>query len=216
MSVVAWLGFVQVFTIPSGSNVPALQIGDVALGLCYRTLCRIIPSGLPALPLNEPQTGDMAVFRKPSDPSIDDVKRIIGLPGDRVQTLNGRLTVNDALVPQRPLEDFSTMAWGGTALNAHQFEATLANGVSYRILDITPAVDLDTTIVSTVPPNRFFVLGDNRDATSDSRDANGGTGFVPRINMIARMDRVLISTTRLGRVFWPVVWQRRPGGLAVR
>ncbi len=182
------LATLRAYTLPSSSMEPTLKIDGYAIALCYDVGCRFknAPS-TPRWSLGEPQLGDIATFLKPSDPSVEFVKRIVGMPGDRIEMREGTLYINDKPVPKIPAPDYVERGYDGISHKVSQFEETLPNGVRYHVLDREPAATLDTTPVFAVPAEHYFVLGDNRDNSSDSRDINGGIGFVPRENMIARV-----------------------------
>ncbi len=195
------LGLLRIFTIPSVSNVPSLRAGDYITIECYDLACRF-----PDLPkwvrptLSEPAVGDMAAFRKPTDLSVDYIKRIVGMPGDSVQMLSGTLYINDKAVPKAPVENFRELGKDRKFQDVLQFIETLSNGVRYRVLDRDPAASLDNTSRVVVPPGYYFVLGDNRDNSLDSRASRSGIGFVPRELMLGRAVLVLWSTREPGRM----------------
>lgn len=203
---------IALFSVPSSSNEPTLRVGDNFLAVCHDLDCRfgMLPF-LPRLPLLQPALGDIAVFRKPNDPSIIFVKRIVGMPGDEVQMRSGLLFINRAAVPETPLAGYALEVSTGATGTVPQFEETLPNGVRYRMIRRFPENALADTEAFKVPPDHYFVIGDNRDNSSDSRDPEGGIGFVPRRNMLARAYWVTFSTTRLGRFLVPVDLPRAPG-----
>ena len=151
----------------------------------------------------DPAAGDMIVFAKPSEPAIDYVKRIAGVPGDTVRMQDDVLYINGKAVPQlRTADQFEPTS------SPHPREAetrieTLPNGVRYRVLLTTPH-NLSNTQEFSVPAGHYFVLGDNRDNSSDSRAPGGGVGFVPRANIRGKVERVLFSTQHIGRFLLPV------------
>lgn len=154
---------VQAYNIPSGSMKPTLLVGDFILvnKLVYR--------------FSEPQRGDIIVFKWPVDPRIDFIKRIIGVPGDVVQVKDYQVYVNGKPLPLKLIgEEYEA---GNRKLI---YEETLPNGVKHKIAlyqdPIIPRRDVPATVV---PPNSYFVMGDNRDNSEDSRY----WGFVPRENI---------------------------------
>jgi signal peptidase I len=189
------------YRVPSGSMIPTLLVGDQLLGSKFA-----YGWGKYALPLGElpdfsgrlfdraPQRGDVAIFRLPREPSQTYVKRVIGLPGDRIQLRDGRLYINDVLVPRRAVGPFEERV-GSSALPATRYVETLPNGREHEIIELSDAGRQDDTPVFVVPDRHYFMLGDNRDNSLDSRvSANaGGVGFVPEENLVARADRLLFS-----------------------
>ena len=207
--------FFQPFWIPSGSMKDTLLIGDflfvnkMAYGYsqhsCPFSMCpfsgRILGS--------DPERGDVVVFRHPVNGS-DFIKRVVGLPGDKIQMQNGVLQINGTAVKLEPAGTFveifdrqgpignlplckENTGIGGECTK-ERFVETLPDGVSHDILDVRPS-RLDDTPVYTVPEGHFFFMGDNRDNSVDSRVMPpNGVGFVPADNLIGRADRVMFSS----------------------
>jgi signal peptidase I len=189
------------YRVPSGSMIPTLLVGDQLLASKYA-----YGWGKYALPIGElpdfsgrlfdkvPDRGDVVVFRLPREPSETYVKRVIGLPGDRIQLRDGRLYINDVVVPRRSLGAFEERV-GGFTVPATRYVETLPNGREYEIIEISDTDRLDDTEAFIVPDRHYFMLGDNRDNSLDSRVAanKGGVGFVPEENLVARVDRLLFS-----------------------
>jgi len=181
------------YTVPSPSMVPTLLVGDELIGAKfaygwgkYSSPIGLVPDFSGRLFGLAPERGDVVVFRLPRDPGVTYVKRVVGLPGERVQLRQGRLYINDELVPRRALG-----RWGGDTL----YVETLPGGREHKILEISDAQPDDDTPVFVVPAGHFFMMGDNRDNSVDSRiaPADGGVGFVPAENLVARADRLLLS-----------------------
>ena len=218
--------FFQPFWIPSASMKDTLLIGDflfvnkMAYGYsehsCPFSLCRFIDGRWLG---SEPERGDVIVFRHPVN-GQDFIKRLIGLPGDRVQMKGGILHINGEVAPQEPagvfVEPFEPqgpmrgaprcsngpVAEGGPCEKARYVE-TLPNGRAHDVLDIGRG-QLDDTAVFTVPEGHYFFVGDNRDNSTDSRvpQARGGVGFVPYENLIGRADRVMFSSAGRSLLFF--------------
>ena len=199
------------FNIPSGSMIPNLKIGDylfvskLSYGYSqYSFPFALIPFSGRVLE-DAPERGDVAVFRLPKEPTIDYIKRIIGLPGDRVQVVSGILHINGAAVERRRLEDSSYVNKNGRTITSRQYLETLPNGRSYPIFeqfgDQGPA---DNTDVYTVPEGHFFALGDNRDGSQDSRFLRA-VGFIPAENLVGRAEILFFSFDHTVR--WYEVWR---------
>lgn len=235
--------FFQPFWIPSGSMKDTMLIGDflfvnkMAYGYSYAScptiripqvgldigaddFCGFIEDREERFFGADPERGDIVVFRHPVD-GRDFIKRVTGLPGDRIQMIDGVLQINDVPVtiepagtftevmePQGPFSLRPQCANGAIGFGANcdktRSTETLPNGVSYAILDIgrRPA---DNTGVFTVPEGQFFFMGDNRDNSTDSRfaQAAGGVGFVERKDIVGRADRVMFSSAGKSMLaFW--------------
>jgi signal peptidase I len=208
--------FFQPFWIPSGSMKPTLLIGDflfvnkMAYGYsrhsCPFSLCPIDGR----IFARDPVRGDVVVFKHPTN-GTDYIKRLIGLPGDRVRMVDGILTINGETVPQVPYGTFHEVneaqgpmgsmprcmnrPVGGGDCVAEQSVETLPGGRSHAVLNIEDGFG-DTTPEFVVPEGEFFFMGDNRDNSMDSRfpRSAGGVGFVPLENLVGRADRVMFSS----------------------
>lgn len=155
------------YTLPSGSMEPSLQVGD------YLFVSTFIYHFV------EPQRGDVVFFLPHSDDPTIYVKRLVGLPGDRIQLKAGSLYINGARAPQERVEQ-------PAAAQGEFYRETLPNGRSYLILDLAENMRFDDTGVFEVPVGHYFVLGDNRDNSIDSR-VTGMMGYVPRENLRGRL-----------------------------
>lgn len=204
----------QPFSIPSGSMAPTLMVGDYVFAAKYaygygRYSLPFAPSWSSGRILAaDPDYGDIVVFRTAKDNSVDYVKRVVGLPGDRIQMRQGRLVLNDRAVTRVALEAqlAGTTCGGDDEAKVKRWRETLPNGASYETFDCVDNGFLDNTSVFTVPPGHFFVLGDNRDNSTDSRMST--FGFVPMDNLVGKVTRILWSldedgeprVERLGKV----------------
>jgi signal peptidase I len=189
----------QSFNIPSGSMRPTLAVGDYvfvakfAYGYSHFSLPFSPPLFSGRILSSQPAPGDVAVFRHPKDTSTDYVKRIVGLPGDRIQVQQGQLYINDVPVKREPLANVADEGACGAASGSpvKRWRETLPNGASYETLDCLDNSFLDNTVVYTVPDGHFFALGDNRDNSTDSRMPQFGP--VPFENLIGRVSLIYFS-----------------------
>ena len=191
---------VEPFNIPSGSMLPTLQIGDylfvskVAYGYSYASFpfAPHVFSG--RIPAWTPKQGDVAVFKWPGDDSTDYIKRVIGVPGDRIQVREGQLYINGTLVPRKPEGDYLAEDRGQQTLT-RLYEETLPDGVAHEILKMTDASEVNNTPEIAVPPGFLFVMGDNRDNSADSRVpvAAGGVSLLPIENMVGKAEFIFFS-----------------------
>jgi len=186
------------FNIPSSSMKPTLLIGDYLFvsKLSYGYSRYSFPFGL--VPFSgriledEPERGDVAVFRKPTDPSVDFIKRVVGLPGDRIRVTAGVLHINDQPVTRRRIEDYVLEENGRRPRRVAQYIETLPNGVQHRILETDGDNGfMDNTPEFVVPDGHFFMMGDNRDNSTDSRRPS--VGYVPLSNFIGRAEIIFFS-----------------------
>lgn len=187
----------QPFTIPSGSMMPSLLVGDYIFvnKFAYGYSKYSLPfspdlfSGR-ILEFSEPQRGDVIVFRLPSNPDVDYIKRLVGLPGDRIQVTDGVLTINGKPVRKQANGTFASDYALDPGDNVPIFRETFDNGVSFDTLDHAPNARGDNTQEFVVPEDHYFFMGDNRDNSLDSRF---DVGYVPAENIIGRASVIFFS-----------------------
>src|ERR1700741_4341976 len=198
---------VEPFKIPSSSMVPPLLVGDFILVNKYPYGIRLPVANRKLIELGRPERGDVMVFRFPEDPSLDYIKRVVGVPGDRIDYRNKRLSVNGTPVPLRQGDDYLQKE---RMQFSRRFVETL-NGVEHEILldedasaSLMPARAFPFAgncnynmngLACTVPPGHYFVMGDNRDNSSDSLV----WGFVPDQNIVGKAFFIWLNLNDLGR-----------------
>ncbi|TXH38345.1 MAG: signal peptidase I [Rhodospirillaceae bacterium] len=234
---VIWAGVIAIlirtflyepFNIPSGSMIPTLLIGDylfvskTSFGYSkYSFPLSIVPfEG--RIWDGDPKRGDVIVFRPPGEVENDFIKRLIGLPGDRVQVRNGILYINGEQVKRERIEDYVDPD-DPNAMPVPQYIETLPGGVSHRIIESSgDSGSLDNTPIYVVPADHYFMMGDNRDGSNDSRmltraassfaptdeiteknaDLLGTVGFVPKENLIGPAKILFFSWSKPFHVRW--------------
>ena len=209
----------QPFNIPSGSMKATLLVGDYLFVSKYSY--GYSHFSLPLSPnlfsgrigdFAKPDRGDIVVFRLPKEDSTDYIKRVIGLPGDAIQMIDGILHINGKPVPRERIDDFIDEDEGGRATRVRRWKETLPNGVSYTTLDLPYNLQADNTEVYNVPPNNYFMMGDNRHNSTDSRFPQ--VGYVPFENIVGRAQLIFFSVHEGERAWeiwrWPfsVRWSR--------
>lgn len=216
------------FNIPSESMLPKLENGDYLLAAKwpYGFSKYSLPFSVGLLPkrifASQPARGEIVIFKAPPTNDVDYIKRVIGLPGDTVQMVNGQLILNGTPVPKQKIEDFvipitpntnciatdfEMLEKDGTATCHYpQYRETLPEGKSYNVLDLGYRPQDDTPPV-TVPEGHLFLMGDNRDNSMDSRFPameGAGIGIVPQENLVGRATIMMWSTD--GSANWLMPW----------
>ena len=189
----------QPFNIPASSMVPTLLVGDYifvskyTFGYSRFSLPFSPPLFSGRIFGSEPKRGDVVVFRLPKDVQVDYVKRVVGLPGDRIQMKEGQRYINDAPVKREPIADYVGAACGSeTTGKIKRWRETLPDGASYETLDCVDKGFYDNTNVYTVPAGHYFMLGDNRDNSTDSRVLSA-VGYIPFANLVGRAEVIFFS-----------------------
>ncbi|MEP3279722.1 MAG: signal peptidase I [Stappiaceae bacterium] len=203
----------QPFNIPSGSMMDTLLIGDYLFvsKYSYGYSRYSLPFG--AVPFSgrvwsaPPERGDVAVFKLPRDNSTDYIKRVIGLPGDEIQMIEGILHINGEAVERKRIDNFISPEY---PRGIPRYIETLPNGISYHTLDLTTNGQWDNTGVYKVPAGHFFMMGDNRDNSTDSRVTNA-VGYVPFENFVGRAEIIFFSVKEGSPAwqFWSWPWSVR-------
>jgi signal peptidase I len=187
----------QPFNIPSGSMKATLLIGDYlfvskySYGYSHYSL-PLSPPLFPGRILGSmPERGDVVVFRLPKDDSTDYIKRVIGLPGDRIKMADGLLYINGTAVKRERVADFIDDE-NGSSERVRRWREILPNGVTYQTLDLQDNGFLDNTQEYVVPAGHYFMMGDNRDNSTDSRVLSA-VGYVPFENLVGKAQIIFFS-----------------------
>ena len=203
------------FNIPSGSMIPTLLVGDYLFvsKFSYGYSRFSLPFGLPLFSgrifaSHGPERGDVVVFKLPTDTSTDYIKRIVGLPGDKIQVTSGELFINGQAVPRRRVDDCLDQEGGAVQLMQQYIEA-LPRGpgeppLEHRIIMRPDGSLLDNTPVYGVPDGDYFAMGDNRDNSQDSR-VMSAVGFIPAENIVGKAQFLFFSTD--GSAAWWEAWK---------
>jgi signal peptidase I len=198
----------QPFNIPSGSMKATLLVGDYlfvskySYGYSYYSIPLSPPLFQGRVFGSDPERGDIVVFRLPKDDTFDYIKRVIGLPGDRVQMKDGVLHINGRAVSRERMPDFAGENPCDSPTPVKRWRETLPNGVAYETLDCLDNGFYDNTIEYHVPQGHFFMMGDNRDNSTDSRVLSQ-VGYVPAQNLIGRAQFIFFSIAE-GEQAWQV------------
>ena len=198
------------FRIPSHSMYPTLRVGDYLFvtKYTYGYSRYSFPGGLPIFSgriwNTDPERGDVVVFKFPKNTHTDFIKRIIGLPGDKVQMKEGHLYINDVRVPRKEDGRYIIDEYLALPEFYHKYVETLPNGVQHQIIELSDNERIvDNTEVFEVPEDSYFVMGDNRDRSDDSRIS---VGFVPKENLVGKAKFIFFSHDDSGSILKPWTW----------
>ena len=203
----------QPFTIPSASMEPNLYQGDyiIVSKFAYGYSRHSMPFSPPLFHGRflgrTAHRGDIIVFKLPRDGHTDYIKRLIGLPGDRIQVRGGVIWLNGKPVPRELVATTTETTVYGFSHLVQRFKETLPGGRTYVTNDYGPGGDVDDTGVYVVPPKHYFMMGDNRDNSQDSRYPEAiGVGYVPEENLVGKADIILLSWNDKASLFKPWTW----------
>jgi signal peptidase I len=208
----------QPFHIPSGSMKDTMLVGDYLFvsKFSYGYSKYSLPFGIPFFDGrigtdSRPEIGDVVVFRPEKQPYTDFIKRVVGLPNDTVQMIEGRLYINNLPVTLDRIEDFHDVE-AGKSRSIKRYVETLPNGVKHHVLDVSSIGQYDNTYPVTIPAGHYFMMGDNRDESADSRTEV--VELVPEENLIGRAELVVFSVddrTSIWKIWnwwWALRWDR--------
>jgi len=187
--------FFQAFFIPSSSMEPTLLVGDriFVSKFSYGYSKHSFPFSLPLINervlFSEPERGDIIVFKTPENLRIDYIKRLVGLPGDKIQMIDGILHINDIPVKRKKMRSETKLINNGQIRNVFVYEETLPNNVSYETFDMGNT-RADNTSEIFIPKDSYFFMGDNRDNSKDSRFV----GSVPKNNLVGKAQIIFFAT----------------------
>ena len=185
------------FNIPSGSMKPNLLVGDFIFvsKYSYGVSKHSLPFSIPLIPgkifSNTPERGDVVVFKTPENNRTDYIKRVIGLPGDKIEIKNGIIFINGSEILRKKLNDFIDTDNKTSNKRVRMYNEYFFNK-EINILDITDNGIADNTQLFNVPENHFFVMGDNRDNSQDSRFIST-VGFIPYANLVGKAQFIFFS-----------------------
>ncbi len=185
------------FNIPSGSMKPNLLVGDFIFvsKYSYGFSKHSLPFSIPLIPgkilSNTPERGDVVVFKTPENNRTDYIKRVIGLPGDKIEIKNGIIFINGSEILRKKLNDFIDTDYKTSNKRVRMYNEYFFNK-EINILDITDNGIADNTQIFNVPDNHFFVMGDNRDNSQDSRFIST-VGFIPYENLVGKAQFIFFS-----------------------
>lgn len=197
---------VEPFKIPSGSMIPTLLVGDYILVKKFAYGLRVPILGNVFLPLGRPERGDVVVFHYPPEPSIDYIKRVVGVPGDKIQYQDKQLTINGNVIEQSVVGDYEYLSRGLSVTTTIERKEVLGEVEHKLLASETPIPYQDSRMIGyqmqeggtiTVPEGQYFVMGDNRDNSADSRF----WGFVPDQNLVGKAFYIWMNFDYVSKIF---------------
>ena len=200
--------FIEPFSIPSGSMIPTLLVGDYLFvskytyGYSRHSFPRSMPLFKGRIFYTEPKRGDVIVFKVVNDGNKDYIKRLIGLPGDRIQVKKGRLYINGELVKRKAVGEVVMRSANGSAIHSKHYIETLPEGKEHPIYEMSDDAMFDKTEELKVPEGHFFMMGDNRDNSSDSRSTV--VGYVPYEALIGKARFIFFSRDDDACEYWEI------------
>ncbi|MFV0626511.1 MAG: signal peptidase I [Alphaproteobacteria bacterium] len=199
------------FKIPSASMYPTLYVGDYLFvskytyGYSKHSLPLSVPLFKGKIWADVPERGDVVVFKPTKDEKIDYIKRVIGLPGDKIKLIDGRLYINDKIVKREQVEDYVFRDGKGNLIRYKQYIETLPEGRQHKIMEMSDKEAADNYAEITIPQDMLFVMGDNRDNSEDSRKS---VGNVPVENLVGRARVLFFSHDDEGAWYKPWTWPK--------
>ena len=205
--------FIQPFYIPSSSMEPNLLVGDrlFVTKYSYGYSKHSFPFSPPIFKgrifFSKPKRGDVVVFKTPADNRTDYIKRLIGLPGDKIQFIDSNLYINNAEIFKSKIKNFDSIYCGKKSIDVHKFEEELSNGKKYQTVYLRSNNFINTDVFI-VPPKHYFFLGDNRDCSKDSRFLSS-VGYVHQNNLVGKAQFIFFSSDRsIGSIFAFWKWNK--------
>ena len=198
------------YKIPSGSMYPTLQVGDFLFisKYTYGYSRHSFPFSFPRFSgriwETLPERGDVVVFKYPGDNKTDYIKRVVGLPGDKIQVKDGRLHINGKVLPREKVGNYTIDEYVILPVDFTEYKETMPNGKSYNILELSDNIRVvDNTVEFNIPDGNYFMMGDNRDNSNDSRK---DVGFVPLENIEGKAQFLFYSHDDSAVWYNPISW----------
>ena len=205
--------FIQPFYIPSSSMEPTLLVGDrlFVTKYSYGYSKHSFPFSPPILNkrvfFNSPERGDVIVFKTPADNRTDYIKRLVGLPGDKIQFIGANLYLNNSEILKSKIKNKTEINCGNRIIDVYRFEEKLANGKTFHTVYLKDYTYQNSDVFE-VPRDHYFFLGDNRDCSKDSRFLSS-VGYVHKDNLVGKAQFIFFSSDRkVGSIFTFWKWHK--------